>query len=83
MGRSSQLVFNADDLVTVEFRFRMPVLLQGQYSLDIAIAEGLGHEHVQHHWIHDAITITSLKSRLVQGIVGLPGLTLAMNLQSS
>jgi lipopolysaccharide transport system ATP-binding protein len=81
--RSSNLVFKPGEIVTVEFRFRMPVLLQGIYSLDIALAEGLGHEHIQHHWIHDAITITSLKGRLVQGIVGLPDLSVAMNRQSS
>ncbi len=79
--RSAGLVFSAGDLITAEFRFLMPVLLQGQYSLDIAFAEGLGHEHVQHHWIHDAITITSMKGRLVQGIVGLPALSLAISRQ--
>jgi len=73
--RSSKPVFAPGDLVTVDFSFQMPELLQGHYSIDIAFAEGLGHEHTQHHWVHDALMLTSLSGRLVQGISGLPGLT--------
>lgn len=76
--RSSHPVFGAGDLVTVDFAFRMPVLLQGHYSIDIAFAEGLGHEHTQHHWVHDALVLTSLRGRLVQGIAGLPDLAVRM-----
>lgn len=76
--RSSQLVFAEGDLVTAELAFRMPVLLQGHYSVDIAFAEGLGNDHVQHHWIHDAIAITSLRGRLVQGITGLQDLSMKL-----
>lgn len=76
--RSSHLVFAAGDLVTAELGFRMPVLLQGHYSMDIAFAEGLGNDHIQHHWIHDAIAVTSLKGRLVQGITGLHDLSMKL-----
>jgi lipopolysaccharide transport system ATP-binding protein len=77
--RSSRPVFGSGDLVTVDFSFRMPVLLQGQYSVDIAFAEGLGHEHTQHHWVHDALVLTSLRGRLVQGISGLPDLAVKLS----
>jgi lipopolysaccharide transport system ATP-binding protein len=80
--RSSHLTFKPGDVVTAEFSFRMPVLLHGHYSVDIAFAEGLGNDHIQHHWIHDAISITSLKGRLVQGITGLPDLSLNLILES-
>jgi lipopolysaccharide transport system ATP-binding protein len=76
--RSSNLEFKSGDIVTAEFSFRMPDLLHGHYSVDIAFAEGLGHDHIQHHWVHDVILITSLKGRLVQGIIGLPDLSLKM-----
>lgn len=76
--RSHSPVFFPGDMVTVDFRFCMPELLQGHYSIDIAFAEGLGHEHTQHHWVHDALVITSLRGRLVQGISGLPELTVHM-----
>lgn len=81
--RSSQLRFESGDLVTVEFSFRMPELLQGHYSVDIAFAEGLGHDHVQHHWIHEAITFTSLQGRLVQGICGLPDFTVRLRREAA
>jgi lipopolysaccharide transport system ATP-binding protein len=76
--RSAAPVFAAGDRVTVEFAFRMPELLPGHYTIDIAFAEGLGHDHVQHHWVHDALALTSLNGRLVQGICGLPELTIAL-----
>jgi lipopolysaccharide transport system ATP-binding protein len=76
--RSSSPTFAPGDLVTVDFSFRMPVLLPGHYSLDIAFAEGLGHEHKQHHWVHDALVLTVLRGRLVQGISGLPELAVRM-----
>lgn len=76
--RSSSPVFASGDIVTVDFRFSMPVLLQGSYSIDIAFAEGLGHEHTQHHWVHDALVLTSQSGRLAQGIAGLPELTVHM-----
>jgi lipopolysaccharide transport system ATP-binding protein len=72
--RSSNLQFGQGDTAIAEFRFKMPILLQGHYSVDIAFAEGLGNDHVQHHWIHDALSLTSLRGRLVQGITGLPDL---------
>ena len=76
--RSSDLGFAQGDLATATFNFRMPVLLQGHYSIDIAFAEGLGNDHVQHHWIHDALSVTCMRGRLVQGITGLPDLEISL-----
>lgn len=76
--RSSQPVFEPGDMVSVDFSFRMPILLQGNYAVDIAFAEGLGHDHTQHHWVHDALIITALRGRLVQGISGLPELSVSL-----
>lgn len=77
--RRSSPVFAPGDIVTVSFCFRMPVLLQGSYTIDIAFAEGIGHEHTQHHWVHDALVLSSLSGRLVQGVVGLPELAVHMS----
>lgn len=76
--RSSKISLSAGDEVTADFSFRMPILVQGHYSLDIAFAEGLGNDHIQHHWIHDAIALTSFKGRLVQGITGMSDLTIRL-----
>ncbi|UUZ71783.1 Wzt carbohydrate-binding domain-containing protein [Polaromonas sp. P1(28)-8] len=74
--RSAELSFSANDVATAEFSFRMPVLIPGAYSIDLAFAEGLGHEHIQHHWMHDAISLRSIKGRLVQGVCGLQDLAI-------
>ena len=54
------------------FRFQMPLLPAGEYSLTTSVAEGTQHEHVQHHWLHDALIIQSLCASVSTGIVGIP-----------
>jgi lipopolysaccharide transport system ATP-binding protein len=58
--------------VEARFEFEMPRLPVGDYSFVTAIAEGTNEEHVQHHWIHDALLIKSHCSSVNQGLVGLP-----------
>jgi lipopolysaccharide transport system ATP-binding protein len=70
------LAFEPDQYVRADFSFFMPVLIEGDYSLTVAIAEGFGHDHVQHHLIHDALALRSLGSRLLHGIAGLHGIDL-------
>jgi len=55
-----------------EFEFRMPILPRGQYSMDIAVADGTHAEHVQADWIHDAIVLESHSSSVSTGLVGIP-----------
>jgi lipopolysaccharide transport system ATP-binding protein len=57
--------------MAVKFSFLMPILHRGIYTMDIAVAEGVGDDHVQHHWIHDALKIESLTSPVVHGVSGL------------
>ncbi len=80
--REHGLVFQKDDVVQVTFSFDMPILMQGEYSLNFAVSEGLGHAHVQHHWINDAIILNSIKSRLVHGICGLKNLSIEIQINS-
>lgn len=54
------------------FDFAMPVLPHGQYTISVAIAEGTQKEHVQHHWIHDALMIESHSSSASTGLIGIP-----------
>ncbi len=54
------------------FSFRMPILPKGDYTVTIALAEGTQEEHVQHHWIHDAIALRSHSSSISTGLVGVP-----------
>ena len=54
------------------FTFAMPILPPGDYSVNVAIADGTQENHVQHHWIHDAIFFKSENSSAVAGLVGIP-----------
>lgn len=54
----------------VEYRFVMPLLCNGLFSLSVAVAEGTQETHIQHHWIHDVfmfrITSCDVKATLGQ-----------------
>ncbi|HQT39324.1 MAG TPA: ABC transporter ATP-binding protein [Acidocella sp.] len=76
------LVLLPGEAVTVIFSFIMPILIQGEYALNVAVAQGDDHDHFQHHWIHDAIIIRSLKSRLVHGISGVQKLTINITIEN-
>jgi len=69
--RHHELVFEAGDEVEVSFCFTMPLLLKGAYTINVALAEGLGDDHVQHHWIHDALKIEALSGPVANGTGGL------------
>jgi len=64
----------------VKFAFTMPILIQGEYSINVAVAEGVGHDHIQHHWLNDAITLRSINSRLVHGLCGLQGMSIEVEI---
>jgi lipopolysaccharide transport system ATP-binding protein len=36
------------------------------------LAEGTQKEHIQHHWIHDAVVFRSHTSSVTQGLIGIP-----------
>jgi lipopolysaccharide transport system ATP-binding protein len=69
--RHHQLVFELGERVDIIFRFTMPILLRGTYTINIAIAEGLGDDHIQMHWIHDAIKLEAISGPVVNGLGGL------------
>ena len=48
-------VMEEGELCQVRFMFHMPLLATGDYSVGAALAEGTQTDHVQHHWIHDAL----------------------------
>lgn len=57
---------------TAVFRFRMPILANGDYSINTAVAEGNQQDHVQHHWIHEALIFRSTATSITTGLVGIP-----------
>jgi lipopolysaccharide transport system ATP-binding protein len=43
--------------VIARFEFQLPLLPSGDYSISPAIAEGTQEQHIQHHWLHDAMIV--------------------------
>lgn len=60
------------------FRFQMPYLPSGDFSVTVAVAEGTQTDHVQHHWIDDALFFKVHASHVVRGLVGIPMLDIAL-----
>ncbi|MDZ7653999.1 MAG: ABC transporter ATP-binding protein [Burkholderiaceae bacterium] len=66
------------EVVSAHFTFRMPILPVGDYAITIAIADGTQFDHVQHHWIHDALIFKSITSSVSTGLVGIPMIAIDM-----
>jgi len=69
-GRSAAVP--ADGLLVAGFAFRLPILPAGDYSIGVAIADGTQEDHVQHHWIHDALIVRVHASSICFGLVAVP-----------
>jgi lipopolysaccharide transport system ATP-binding protein len=71
-SRQSPLAVYSGESITTVFEFRMPILPIGDYSINVALAEGTQQDHIQHHWMHDALLLKSHSSSASTGLVGVP-----------
>ncbi|WP_150306228.1 ABC transporter ATP-binding protein [Pseudomonas saliphila] len=62
----------AGETIEGHFVFRLPMLPNGQYVVMSSLADGDQHNHVQHHWMHDALVINVSSSKVRWGLVGVP-----------
>src|SRR5262249_53722689 len=69
--------------VAASFVFRMPYLAAGDYAITAAVAEGTQDDHVQHHWIDDAVFFRVTSSRIAHGLIGIPMLSVELIAQST
>lgn len=70
---------NDGESLVAEFHFQMPRLASGDYSVSVAIANGTQHDHVQHHWIHDALYFKSETTSVAAGLIGIPMAKIVLN----
>jgi lipopolysaccharide transport system ATP-binding protein len=61
----------ADTNFHAEFLFTLPMLPNGQYAVMASVAGGTLYNHVQHHFLHDALILTVTSSKIRWGLVGL------------
>jgi lipopolysaccharide transport system ATP-binding protein len=64
--------------LSATFKFQMPILPQGDYTVSAAVADGTQDDHVQEHWIHDALMIKSVSSSVSTGLIGIPMLEIIL-----
>ena len=57
--------------LTATFKFKLPYLRIGEYSISSAIASGTQEQHTQHHWVNDALIFSVQKSSVIDGLIGL------------
>lgn len=68
-------------VLVARFEFRLPVLPTGDYCFDAAIADGSQLDHVQHHWMHDALVVRVHASSICFGLVGIPMKNITLTVQ--
>ena len=54
------------------FAFRLPYLPSGEYAVSVGIAGGTQEQHVQHHWVHEALVVRCVASHVTHGLLGVP-----------
>jgi lipopolysaccharide transport system ATP-binding protein len=60
------------DHLEARFTFIAPILAPGDYVIGVAIADGTQTEHIQHHWIHEAMVFRSVTRSVATGLMGIP-----------
>ena len=73
------LLVNANEMIKASFKFQIPLLSNGEYTITVSIAEGNPVEHKQHHWLHDAIVFKVASNKLRYGLVGIPFQSVSLN----
>jgi lipopolysaccharide transport system ATP-binding protein len=60
------------------FTLRFPILPAGEYVVAASVAQGTQSDHVQLHWLHEALMFTSHSSSTATGLVGVPAVNIVM-----
>ena len=58
--------------VEAKFKFQMPILPTGDYTVMAAIAEGSQENHAVLQWVHDALVIKVHSSMVCHGLIQVP-----------
>ncbi len=70
--QTAPVACHAGQRLVAEFAFVMPRMMPGDYSVTAAIADGTQQQHVQHHWVFDALIFRSECTSASAGLLGQP-----------
>ncbi|MFL7906005.1 ABC transporter ATP-binding protein [Azospirillum argentinense] len=80
---NAPLAVAAGQEFAARFRFQMPYLPVGDFAVVAAIAEGTQHDHIQHHWVDDALFFRVHASHVSRGLVGIPMHDIALGIEEA
>lgn len=52
----------------ISFRFHLPLLATGDYTVTTSLASGTQAEHIQHHWVHDMLSFKAAAGLHLSGL---------------
>ncbi len=81
--RETPLTVEAGESFFATFVFRLPYLPTGDFSVTVALAEGTQDDHVQHHWLDDALFFRVHASHVARGLIGVPMLDIKLSTRSA
>jgi lipopolysaccharide transport system ATP-binding protein len=71
----------AGEVLTGHFRFQVPYLPSGDYALAPSIIDGVQSNHVQLHWVEEAMIIRVKESPVVRSVIGVPMRSVALQVE--
>ena len=77
--RHEPVTVNAGEALTADFRFRMPFLPTGDFSITAAVADGTQEDSAPQHWIDDAMFFKVYTSHIARGLIGVPMLEISLS----
>ncbi len=78
---AAPLDMKAGETAQARFRFEMPTLAPGIYSVAVAVASGTLQDHVQHHWVHEGLVFNA-HTKLETGVlIAIPMLEVELSRQ--
>lgn len=81
--RDNTLKVHKGESFSASFHFQMPYLANGDHVILASVAEGTQAQHVQHHWIDDALFFRVHSTHLQRGLIGVPMLSITLESDSS
>ena len=69
---------DAGNIYEIRLSFKFPILKNGVYSVDVAIANGKGNNHTQCFWCYDTHELHSETTTLCNGITGSDALKVSL-----
>lgn len=76
--RGEMISLEEGETVETAFKFILPYMPKGHYSVNVALATGSQDTHTQHRMVDDALVFEVINENVAKGLVGIPMLSISM-----